>query len=256
MQVNKEYIGFGGKYYTLWRVGEKIVSDYRGGSKIETYCFYVKNISMDINKVKELYPDMEIDMNLRGHSSIKISERYEPKKVDEFMCGKFRGQKFSIADNDYLEWYYECTCRYEEVDGLEAELRKRGFELNEKYRGAYSPEKVAKYKEELKGIEEIKELIEKEGCIELTIIGNAFESTFNGWCIPTNFEFLFVKCDDVSYQTYAGYEYYLPKFNGKAKRLKNKKVRIYANVEGIEVKDCTDGRWARAAIKSEKIEVL
>ena len=60
-------IGFANKFYTLWNVTSKVVESKYSKDTLVTNT-YIKNISMDIDKVKELYPDVEIDESLRGHS--------------------------------------------------------------------------------------------------------------------------------------------------------------------------------------------
>jgi len=76
-------IGFANVMYTLWTV-EK-------GSKYTTYR-YVRTISKDIDKVKHLYPDVEIDMTLKGHHSFVVSEDKIPFQPNTFMCGKYKGE--------------------------------------------------------------------------------------------------------------------------------------------------------------------
>lgn len=66
-----QIIGFGGTFYTLWTYStrENFYVDSYGNS----YCtggitnyYFLKNISTDLNKVKELYPHLSIDEGLKG----------------------------------------------------------------------------------------------------------------------------------------------------------------------------------------------
>jgi hypothetical protein len=70
----KKVIGFATEYYTLWEVWS--TKRYAGNvvmNGVPPPCiginleyFYIKNISKDIEKVKALYPGVEIDEDLRG----------------------------------------------------------------------------------------------------------------------------------------------------------------------------------------------
>lgn len=66
-----QIIGFGGKFYTLWTYNN--INNYYVDSYGNSYCtggvthyYYLKNISTDLEKVKELYPDLSINDELKG----------------------------------------------------------------------------------------------------------------------------------------------------------------------------------------------
>lgn len=86
-------IGFGGKYYTLWRKG--LPRDT-----------FVKNISKDLDKAMELYPEAEVDESLKG-TVWSIN-------TDIMPFGKYKGSSISemIKNDDfkqlsYLKWISE-----------------------------------------------------------------------------------------------------------------------------------------------------
>jgi hypothetical protein len=111
----KKLIGFATQFYTLW---EYSCTPRYGGNVVMNGVpppivgynheyFYLKNISMDIEKVKELYPGVTIDEDLRGQS--RSFERYErvERPVDCFNFGKLEGQKIAEATD---VWQLKRVC--------------------------------------------------------------------------------------------------------------------------------------------------
>ena len=106
----KQIIGFTNVYYTLWRYETESNEHYE-----LTKYYYVKNVSKDLDKVKQLYPDLEIDTELKGHSYFEVKneikkETYHKDYKIEF--GKYRGlsmEQIFIDDPDYLVWLYKET---------------------------------------------------------------------------------------------------------------------------------------------------
>lgn len=112
MTSSKEIIGFASQYYTLWsyRTETKYITDAYGNhwpSYEQTYYTFHKNISKDIEKVRELYPTTTIDEGLRGISrsfSLKGTEDLSPELIK---FGKYYGMMIhEIAEKDfkYLLW--------------------------------------------------------------------------------------------------------------------------------------------------------
>lgn len=107
-------IGFATKFYTLWDVVTEDMyttfghKHYKTG--VKTTCFYIKNISMDLDKVKELYPDVPIWEDLRG---INMREYSFTKKVelpyDLFQDGWCKGDL--IANSENLKALFEVYTR-------------------------------------------------------------------------------------------------------------------------------------------------
>ena len=67
-------IGFANKFYTLWtiRKDDNFFQDAYGNARCvgsTIHYTYHKNISTDINKVKELFPNLEVYEDLHGKSN-------------------------------------------------------------------------------------------------------------------------------------------------------------------------------------------
>lgn len=91
-------IGFSGTYYCLWYYGKDVYGNYKHS--------YVKQISTDINKVKRLYPDYPIDMQLRGFSwnpNENPSTFIKPTD-SQFTFGRQRGCEISTSDDTKALW--------------------------------------------------------------------------------------------------------------------------------------------------------
>jgi len=106
-------IGFADQFYTLWDVTieTNYVTDGYGKhwpSHETTKFSYIKNISTDLNKVKELYPTTPIDDGLRGHNRSWSQNGDKDLSPELFKSGKyFMKTIFEVADIDlgYLVWY-------------------------------------------------------------------------------------------------------------------------------------------------------
>ena len=108
-------IGFANKFFTLWDIEAKNHfsvdsngNSYLSGRTIQHY--FIKNISKDIDRVKKLFPNIEIDMNLKGSKVFSVYEQIEEKPVDKFSFGKYYGKTFAeVAKSDlnYIVWILE-----------------------------------------------------------------------------------------------------------------------------------------------------
>lgn len=98
-------IGFATQYYTLWEIYTQPV--YASNTTVNGVppaiigynhdCYYQKNISMDRAKVEELYPGVDIDMELKGHSrSFKYFKKVEALPTC-FSFGKLEGQPIETS---------------------------------------------------------------------------------------------------------------------------------------------------------------
>lgn len=115
-------IGFANQYYTLWEV--TTIPQYTQYENFTVYTHdkevntYIKNISIDVEKVKKLYPDFDsmFDEYLRGKSH--TFEVYKSKEEDWEKCGYkeiniFNHGKYSQKTIEevfeinpkYLVWY-------------------------------------------------------------------------------------------------------------------------------------------------------
>jgi hypothetical protein len=115
-----QLIGFANTFYTLWdfRVETHYVMNSYGQyfpSGSTTYYFYRKNVSIDLDKVKTLYPDLPIDDSLRGKTSSWDKKDEVQLPNDHFWFGKYYGRKVDeilASDMGYCEWVVRTdSCR-------------------------------------------------------------------------------------------------------------------------------------------------
>jgi hypothetical protein len=108
-------IGFADKFYTLWDVTTETnyVTDSYGKhwpSHETTRFSYIKNISMDLDKVKELYPDTPIVDTLHGHNRSFSQDGDKDLSPELFKNGMYSMKTIlEVAEIDvkYLVWYKE-----------------------------------------------------------------------------------------------------------------------------------------------------
>ena len=213
-------IGFANKFYTLWDVTSKVVESKYSKCTIVTNA-YIKNISTNIDKVKELYPGVEIDESLRGHSCTfeYIKERKEIN-TDKFNFGKYEGQLISECnDESYLIWFFD-NCDVERKKNVEKRLVKLGFVI--KNDTIFTQEEIEKQ-------EQIERMLSNKEELEVTFDRNLsveFDDSNKCYGVYRNEDGILFKFNNVKLNYYNGFEYCLPLVNGKAKRIKNKTVKI------------------------------
>lgn len=108
-------IGFANQFYTLWDVTTETnyITDSYGKhwpSYETTRYSYIKNISTDLDRVKELYPNTSIDDSLRGIHRSWSQDSKEDLSPELFKSGKYAMKTIQeVADIDikYLIWYNE-----------------------------------------------------------------------------------------------------------------------------------------------------
>jgi hypothetical protein len=110
----KKIIGFATQFYTLWNY--EAVPQFRTDSYgnhhqtgIDHKYYYIKNVSTDLGKVKVLYPDVEIDNELRGTSSFTRNEKLNLPD-NYFWGGKYAGKlidEIIESDFQYCLWSAE-----------------------------------------------------------------------------------------------------------------------------------------------------
>jgi hypothetical protein len=123
-----EKIGFTTEFYTLWDVNNEDIYtiDHNGKAWLTgtvTHFHYIKNISIDLDKVKSQYPNHEIDMDLRGQGSYDYQNKEEDLCPEILKFGKYRGYSISELvqiDFNYLLWLSGNA--YGKVRGLVQEL--------------------------------------------------------------------------------------------------------------------------------------
>lgn len=107
----KQVIGFATQFYTLWnyQAVPTFITDSYGKhhqTGIDHKYYYCKNISTDLEKVKALFPNVEISMELRGTSSFIRNEKLDlPENF--FWGGKYAGKLIDEVlemDFNYCLW--------------------------------------------------------------------------------------------------------------------------------------------------------
>ena len=114
--MTTELIGFATQFYTLWNYEavKNYTADAYGNyyvSSVTHKYYYIKNISKDLEKVRAMYPGIEIDESLRGQSrdfsmieKVDLPEGY-------FWFGKYYGKTIDEvikSDFSYCLWASEC----------------------------------------------------------------------------------------------------------------------------------------------------
>lgn len=231
-------IGFSEKFFTLWNMfGDEHRQEFQ----------YIKNISTDINVVKEKYPDVEIDYTLRGTSWI-VREKKEQVlyEGDVFQRGKYcQRQIMECKDYDYMFWYYSNCANDHEQELILNVLEPIGYRkysyavffdgYEHLYNSIMTPEESKLYDERQRKFNEILDRIKSEGKVEVTVTTNAeYQFDDNNYTLCTEDRIVVLVANEAKEQYYNGYRYYLPIINGKAKRLKNKTVTLNVNEYKID----------------------
>lgn len=217
-----KYIGKSNKYYTLWEVTVEPRTTSRGQPYTVTHHIYLKNISFDKDKAVEKYPEAIIDESLRGHSSW-TSYDYPTLPIDEFSCGKYSGEKIAeCKDYNYLHWCWDngSIIPYESRDIAIKILEDAGYkQINENK--IVTAEEYKKILESFDECEDGLKLLDETGEITFEFTKNLNEE---GEIRINN---IHIKFQNYKTLEYDGYPYGLPVDNkGKAKRIKNKKVKL------------------------------
>lgn len=110
----KQIIGFATQFYTLWNY--EAVPQYKTDSYgnhhqtgVDHKYYYIKNVSTDLDKVKALFPHVEIDTELRGTSSFTRNEKLDLPE-NYFWAGKYAGKlidEIMESDFQYCLWSSE-----------------------------------------------------------------------------------------------------------------------------------------------------
>lgn len=125
--MSKQIIGFATQFYTLWNTwsDEQYFTDAYGKhhlSSVTTHFDYIKNISTDLAKVNELYPNLSIDENLRGKTaSWERAEKIEDTTPEILKFGKYSGKHIADVaklDFKYLIWLIENVSQRKVKDAI------------------------------------------------------------------------------------------------------------------------------------------
>ena len=240
-------IGFSNKYYTAWEIYSEIETTNYGKREI-THYQYIKNLSFDFDTAKSKWNGDFIE-GLRGKSHSFDTEKhiYDP---EVFSFGKYYGTLISEnKDYDYMHWYYNQICvenPTKQMEIIKGILEPLGY-VFEKYQ-CYSPDAWKVIQNYRKELEETKQRILNKD-IDFIATSNLridIEDETKGYIEENHICYAF---ENVKELWYNGWNYGLPTINGKAKRIKNKKIIV----TDFEIKDL---EYREVLVKSFKIEKI
>ena len=149
-------------------------------------------------------------------------------KEDEFQYGKFSYQKIDrCTELGYLSWYYENNSPKDSITVRKNALNRIKIlepTLTDYNGKIITKEEKSKYLAVINNINLFKEM-------------NLAKITFQKNPDPAGYINHFgmkLKFENVQYHTYNGYEYFLPVFDGKSKRIKNKLFKVFAIPEDTD----------------------
>lgn len=226
-----EVIGFTNKYYTLWEITEDTKDLGNGCKQVITHFRYIQNLSFSKEEALKKCPGLKIDEQLRGKTQSWSTEKEVWDNVDTFRFGKYKYEKIANNhDNNYLEWYWdnvyaEHRCYVADV------LKSRGYEVRawistdengQKLAHQYlmSPEALDNERKEIEALDSVRTLLKNN---EPIILNTEYNPNEDGELREGDVIYKFA---EVKENYYRGFYYYLPVLNGKAKRIKNKDVKI------------------------------
>lgn len=215
-------IGFAGTYYTGWQVTEEDCPLGNGRTYKVVHYVYCKNLSKDPSVARTKWGTDEINMDLRGSRSFDIVKDTEVYPKDVFPFGRHRGEYYTVADESYLAWYYNeeyDTERKENVKNIL--INTYGWVADGE--DIYSPEDWNAHLVELEKQKAAEELLHGDKPIEITFTRNLSEyGEYHD--METD---MWIKFNNFKEMYYDGWLYGLPlDKKGKAKRIKNKTIRI------------------------------
>ena len=222
-----QVIGFTNKFYTLWNIDNEsiYITDSYGKHHLvgyNTHYNYIKNIAFDLSKVRELYPNLDLDENLRGITTSWISQNVEDLCPNIMKFGKYYTKDINdllVLDFKYLVW----AC-----DNL-------GYSKNLEY--IKSLPKIKEYYTNLLNAEN-KIISEKNDTFNELLVKGFYDFTpTKNLSIFDDIATIYVAIDNIyvsfqfnhdtfTYNEYNGFNYGLPKIKGKGKRMKNKNIRF------------------------------
>lgn len=227
-------IGKADLYYTLWdvRSTKNYSTDLVGNhylSSISTHFDYRQNLSMDESKAIEKakgfgVTELEPNEELRGrYQSWKAVEKFdEPIVENVFTYGRNRGDLFiENIDVDYMWWYYDQD-NFVSKDSKKT-MKNRIVELDSETYVVYKGELMKReLMQVIKNKNKLHKKIKKQGWVEVFVDRN-----IDGYHSILHADGIWFKFDKVKENWYRDFSYYLPMINGKAKRIKNKTIKIF-----------------------------
>lgn len=258
-------IGFADVYYTLWTVSKEPVYIIGANGEVHLtgyntrYC-YLQNISISLDKTKELHPDLEIIDDLRGHCK-SFTKVHDPK---DDMCpfimkfGKYYSEHIDDLiekDFDYILWL---------IDNRSASANAV-YAKNHKTVVAYFKQlERDKKKLERKRTKAMDDFIAKG---EVTFVAEKNLSGYQLNGMPPSKEdlaFICIQAEEVPYTllfpastfqwaNYQGHYYALPIVKGKSKRIKGKQITL--TFESRTSFDGVSGRFEGATVHKDELFV-
>lgn len=229
-------IGFGGKFYTLWNfeIEKNYIQDSYGKYHLvgETYrYFYIKNISFDVEKIKELFPTTKIDVDLKGNKSFVRSVK-TPNPDGFFWFGKYFGKKIDeILETDFKY----CMWVSENGSGNEVQYIKNS-EIYVQHVAKIEKEQSERFS---------KAKLNAGDCVEVNFDSNAWhvacdiELGISEYYYCTgyvdNLVLKIILINGVK-RVNSMYPYLMPNINGKEQRTKNKTIKV--NIVKVDEELC------------------
>ena len=214
----KKIIGFATQFYTLWDY--EAVPQYKTDSYgnhhqtgVDHKYYYIKNVSTDLDKVKLLFPNVEIDTDLRGASSFTRNEKLDLPE-NYFWGGKYAGKlidEIMEIDFKYCLWSAEnynmpyITNHPKYIAHLEAIEKAKQGEINSK------------------------QLLKVGDIVELEFTRNGYnaDDEYTECWTEANYNDVEVAVNCSGVKPVSGmYPYLMPVINGKAQETKGKKLTV------------------------------
>lgn len=214
----KKVIGFASQFYTLWNY--EAVIQYKSDSYgnyhpigIDHKYYYIKNISTNLDKVKNLYSDIQIDPSLRGTNTFIKKEKLNLPN-NYFWGGKYAGvliDEILESDFQYCLWAAE---NYN-IDYITSHPKYIAYFQN--------------IENEKKLMIEQAQTVKVGDVVELEFTSNGYNADdmyTECWAkaILGDTE-IYVNCNGVKHVK-GRYPYLMPMINGKTKKTKGKKISV------------------------------
>jgi len=233
-------IGFAEKFYTLWDVTKEDVFSTTISANGENHrksgerviCTYIKNISYDLGKVQELYPDTPINEDLRGMSrsfEYLTGEAKIQYADDVFSIGYNKGCAIALCNSIRdLKWAFDNESGNVRINNIKNKMISLG--MVEAYGVMYDNQEQA---------DKAIELINNRAAAQLNT-DNILDAMTNGGVLDVTFEKnldsygcyydrvngVTIQFENYKIMSYNGFEYALPSVNGKGKKVKGQTLSL------------------------------
>lgn len=214
----KQIIGFATQFYTLWNY--EAVPQYKTDSYgnhhqtgVDHKYYYIKNVSTDLDKVKALFPHVEIDTELRGTSSFTRNEKLDLPE-NYFWAGKYAGKlidEIMESDFQYCLW--------------SSENYNMPYIKNHPKYIAYFQAIEQKEKSDIENAQTVK----VGDVVELEFVRNGYNADDNYtecWTEARLGETEIAVCCGGVRLVEGMYPYLMPMINGKTQKTKGKKIEV------------------------------